>query len=190
MAFIEEYMLMFIQMSGLFGTILFISFHLFRSFLFIPVVFICITGGIMFGPLYGTIYSVIGITLSSILFYGIVGKVPRSFKRLLHLKEKVFGKQAQMTTSQVAILRLVPFIHFHLLSICLIEVTRGFKEYTKSAFFSNIPLAFVYTTLGNWVSNLTPIQVTLFFILLMFIIYLLRKKEIRIKWNDFFQVSI
>src|SRR5699024_8524557 len=189
MAFIEEHMLALIQMSGLFGPILFISFHLFRPFLFIPVVFICIAGGILFGPFYGTIYSVVGITLSSILFYTIIGKVPKSFRRLLDLKQKVFGKQAQMTTSQVAVLRLVPFIHFHLLSICLIEITRGFKEYTKSAFFSNIPLAFVYTTLGNWVSDLTPLQITIFFIVLILLIYMLRKKEIRIKWNDFFQVS-
>src|SRR5699024_2924621 len=189
MELFEEYMMAFIHMSGLFAPILFISFHLFRPFLFIPVVFICITGGVLFGPFLGTIYSIVGITLSSILFYAIIGKVPKSFKRLLNLKQKIFGKQTQMTTSQVAVLRLVPFIHFHLLSICLIEITRGFKEYTKSAFFSNIPLAFVYTTLGNWVSNLSPIQITLFFITLSLLIYMLRKKEISIKWNDFFQVS-
>lgn len=189
MELFEEYMLGFIQMSGLFGPILFISFHLFRPFLFVPVIFICITGGFLFGPFYGTIYSVVGITLSSVLFYVIIGKVPKSFKRLLGLKQKLFGERAQMTTSQVAVLRLVPFIHFHLLSICLIEITRGFKEYTKSAFFSNIPLAFVYTTLGNWVSNLSTTQITMFFIILLLLIYLLRKKEIRIKWNDFFQVS-
>lgn len=184
-----DYITTFIHMGGLLGPILFISFHLFRPFLFLPVVFICITGGVLFGPFAGTIYSIVGITLSSILFYGIIGKVPKSFKRLMGIKQKVFGKQIQMTTSQVAVLRLVPFIHFHLLSICLIEITRGFKEYTKSAFLSNIPLAFVYTTLGNWVSSLSLVQIILFFIVLILLIYILRKKEIRIKWNEFFQVS-
>lgn len=189
MAFFEDYIMPLIHMGGLFGPILFISFHLFRPFLFLPVAFICITGGVLFGPLAGTVYSIIGITLSSILFYAIAGKVPKSLNRLIDLKQKIFGKQVQMTTSQVAVLRLVPFIHFHLLSICLIEITRGFKEYTKSAFLSNIPLAFVYTTIGNWVTNLSAVQITLFFIILVLLIYLLRKKESHIKWDDFFQVS-
>lgn len=184
-----EYIVPLIHMGGLFGPILFISFHLFRPFLFIPVAIICVSGGVLFGPLAGTIYSVVGITLSSVFFYVIVGKVPKSFRRLIGLKQKIFGKQVQMTTSQVAVLRLVPFIHFHLLSICLIEITRGFKEYTKSAFLSNIPLAFVYTTFGNWVSSLSVIQIALFFAALVLVMYLLRKKESHIKWEDFFQVG-
>lgn len=185
----DDYIVPLIHMGGLFGPVLFISFHLFRPFLFIPVAIICISGGVLFGPLAGTVYSIVGITLSSILFYVIAGKVPKSFNRLMGLKQKIFGRQVQMTTSQVAVLRLVPFIHFHLLSICLIEITRGFKEYTKSAFLSNIPLAFVYTTIGNWVSDLSVIQIALFFVALIVVIYLLRKRENHIKWDDFFQVG-
>lgn len=181
-----NYIMAFIEMGGYLAPLLFISIHLLRPLFFLPVVFICISGGILFGAVAGTVYSVIGITLSSIVFYGLISRTPKSFKKLVHVKQKIIGKDSEFTTSQIALLRLVPFIHFHLLSICLIEISASFKEYTKSSLFSNVPLAFVYTTIGGWISNLTPFHIFVFLIVLLPFIYLLRRKEISIKWQDFF----
>src|SRR5699024_3741310 len=74
----------YVEIGGLFAPILFICFHLLRPFFFIPVVFICISGGILFGPIAGSIYSLAGITLSSIFFYILYRKLPNSFNRVLH----------------------------------------------------------------------------------------------------------
>lgn len=178
-----------IGMGGIFAPILFISFHLLRPLFFLPVVFICISGGILFGPVAGTVYSIIGITLSSVIFYGLISWTPKPFKKLVRVKKKLMGDRGELTTSQIAVLRLVPFIHFHLLSLCLIEVSAGFKDYTKSSLFSNMPLAFVYTSIGGWISHLTPLNIFVFLMLLLPFLYLLRRKEIIIKWQDFFQVS-
>lgn len=184
-----NYLMAFIETGGLFAPILFISSHLLRPLFFLPVVFICISGGILFGAVAGTLYSIIGITLSSVIFYGVIRWMPKTFKRLVHLKQKIIGKNNELSTSQIALLRLVPFIHFHLLSLCLIEVSTGFKEYTKSSLLTNIPLAFVYTSVGKWLSSLSPMYILVFLVALLPFIYLLRRKEIIIKWNDFFQVS-
>ncbi|WP_099158721.1 TVP38/TMEM64 family protein [Virgibacillus ndiopensis] len=184
-----NYLMTIIETGGLFAPILFISFHLLRPLFFLPVVFICISGGILFGAVAGTVYSIIGITLSSIIFYGIIRFMPKTFNRLVSMKKKIIGKHSQFTTSQIAVLRLVPFIHFHLLSLCLIQISEGFKDYTKSSLLSNIPLAFVYTSIGKWISNLSPLYIFVFLIALLPLIYLLRKKEIIIKWQDFFQVG-
>lgn len=184
-----NYIMTFIGMGGILAPILFISFHLLRPLFFLPVVFICISGGVLFGPVAGTVYSIIGITLSSFIFYMMISWAPKSFKKLLGIKKKLIGKDAELTTSQIALLRLVPFIHFHLLSLCLIEISASFKEYAKSSLLSNVPLAFVYTSIGGWVSNLTPLHIFVFLMLLLPFIYLLRRKEIIIKWQDFFQVS-
>ncbi|PMU47328.1 alkaline phosphatase, partial [Pseudomonas sp. GP01-A3] len=81
------------------------------------------------------------------------------------------------TTSQIAVLRLVPFIHFHLLSLCLIQISEGFKDYAKSSLLSNIPLAFVYTSIGQWISSLSPLYLFFCLIALLPLIYLLRRKE-------------
>lgn len=189
MELVGNYLMAYIELGGLFAPILFISFHLLRPLLFLPVVFICISGGVLFGAVAGTIYSIIGITLSSIIFYGIIRWMPRTLDRLLRLKQKLIGQQSEFTTPQIAVLRLVPFIHFHLLSVCLIEISTNFKDYTKSSLLSNIPLAFVYTSIGKWISNLSPVHILILLVALLPLIYLLRRKEINIKWKDFFQVS-
>jgi len=179
----------YVEIGGLFAPILFICFHLLRPFFFIPVVFICISGGILFGPIAGSIYSLAGITLSSIFFYILYRKLPNSFNRVLHVKDRILGERRELTRSQIVILRLVPFIHFHLLSLCLIEISSGFKDYTKASFFSNIPLAFVYTSIGGTISSLSPASTGMIVLLLLPFLYLLRKKEIIIKWQDFFPFS-
>jgi len=189
MEYLGNYLMTFIEMGGLLAPVLFIVFHLLRPLLFLPVVFICISGGILFGPVAGTVYSIIGITLSSVLFYSFVGKMPKSLNRLIHVKQKLLGKHSEMTIAQITLLRLVPFIHFHLLSLCLIEISTDFKEYTKSSLLSNIPLALIYTSVGGWLSNLTPYHIFLFLICLLPFLYILRRKEIVIKWQDFFPIS-
>ncbi|WP_461183061.1 TVP38/TMEM64 family protein [Virgibacillus kimchii] len=189
MEYVGDYLVAVIGTGGLLAPLLFIIFHLVRPLVFVPVVFICISGGILFGPVAGTFYSLIGITLSSIIFYFIIRWMPKSYEKFMYLKQKIIGKNTAFTTSQIAVLRLIPFIHFHLLSICLIEVTSGFKDYTRMSLLSNAPLAFVYTSVGGWISNLTPFYIFLFLLILLPIIFMLRRKEMYIKWNDFFQLS-
>ncbi|WP_164668415.1 TVP38/TMEM64 family protein [Virgibacillus doumboii] len=184
-----NYLMAFIETGGLFAPILFISCHLLRPLFFLPVVFICISGGVLFGAVAGTLYSVIGITLSSVMFYGVIRWMPKTFSRLVNMKQKIMGRDSEFTTSQITLLRLVPFIHFHLLSLCLIEISAGFKEYARSSLLSNIPLAFVYTSVGKWISSLSPLYILVFLLALLPFIYVLRRKEIIIKWNDFFQPS-
>lgn len=84
-----NYLMAFIGTGGLFAPILFISFHLLRPLFFLPVVFICISGGILFGAVAGTVYSIIGITLSSVVFYYIIKWMPKSFNKLVRVKKKM-----------------------------------------------------------------------------------------------------
>ncbi|WP_077327376.1 TVP38/TMEM64 family protein [Virgibacillus siamensis] len=184
-----NYLLALIETGGFFAPLLFISCHLLRPLFFLPVVLICISGGVLFGTVAGTVYSVIGITLSSLLFYGVIRWMPGTLNRLLCLKQKIIGSHSELTTPQIALLRLIPFIHFHLLSLCLFEISVGFKDYMKSSLLSNIPLALVYTSIGKWISGLSPLYILVSLAILLPLIYLLRRKEIIIKWNDFFQVS-
>lgn len=182
-------LLSYVELGGLFAPLLFICFHLFRPLLFIPVVFICICGGVLFGPIAGSLYSLIGITLSSILFYGVYVKMPNTMNRIFRLKHRLIGEDKELSRSQILILRLVPFIHFHLLSLCLIEISANFKDYTKSSLLTNLPLAFVYTSVGGSIATLSTYTITGLLCLLLLFLYLLRKKEIIIKWQDFFSVE-
>ncbi|KGX93405.1 alkaline phosphatase [Pontibacillus halophilus JSM 076056 = DSM 19796] len=179
-----------IEGSGYFAPLLFIALHLMRPVFFLPVAFICVTGGVLFGAVEGSILSVIGVTLSSLTFYPLSGLMPKTVNRLVSLKKKLLGKYTQLSIGQVAILRLVPFIHFHLLSLCIIETSATFKDYAKSSFISSLPLAIIYTSIGGWLSLLSPPVMVALLLSLLPLFYLLRRKEIVIQWNEFFHTEL
>ncbi|SDK42365.1 TVP38/TMEM64 family protein [Sediminibacillus albus] len=186
MELVSTYLFAIMETGGIFAPLLFICFHLFRPLFFLPVMIICISGGILFGAVAGTVYSVVGITLSSMAFYRVIQWMPGTLERLVKMKQKMVGKNSQLTTSQIAVLRLVPFIHFHLLSLCLLEISANFKDYMRSSLYSNIPLAVVYTSLGKWISSFSFAAMAAFIVVLLPMFYLMRRKEISIKWEEFF----
>ncbi|WP_371068755.1 TVP38/TMEM64 family protein [Sediminibacillus sp. JSM 1682029] len=183
---VSSYLLTAAETGGFLAPLMFIGFHLLRPLFFLPVILICITGGILFGAIAGTFYSVIGITLSSMTFYKLVQWMPGMSSKLVQVKQKLMGKSSTFTTSQIAVLRLVPFIHFHLLSLCILEISTSFKEYARSSFYSNIPLAVLYTSFGKWISSLSPVVMFALILTLLPVLYLFRKKQMTIKWTEFF----
>ena len=184
-----KYIMAIIETGGYFAPLLFICFHLVRPMLFIPVIFICVSGGVLFGSVTGSVYSLIGLTLSSMFFYGMVKWNPKMFQKLTEVKSNIFGERATITASQISILRLIPFLHYFLLSFCLIESTSNFKEYTKASFFTNIPFTIVYTSIGHWITSLSPLYMMILLFAFIPLTYLLRKKVEYIKWDEFFQVG-
>ncbi|QDP40820.1 TVP38/TMEM64 family protein [Radiobacillus deserti] len=186
MELLGTYLMAVVEKGGLFAPLLFISFHILRPLFFLPVAFICISGGLLFGAVTGSILSVIGITLSSYVFYYMIQRMPKTYQRLVYMKSKIIGEHTKVTTLQVALLRLIPFVHFHLLSLCLLEISSNVKEYMRASFLSNIPLAIAYTAFGQWMSNLSPVMMVAALCVLLPCIYLIRRKEIIIKWEEFF----
>lgn len=178
---------MMIETHWLLASIAFISFHIIRQILFIPVVIICIAGGALFGGLVGSIYSIIGLTLSSLLFYFLYKQMPRVFAKILKMKEKWFGNRAKISVGQVTVLRLIPFIHFHLLSLCLIETTKNFRDYMKASFISNIPIAIIYTVFGQVITELSLLSVIILLVVLLAGSLLARQRYVVIKWETFFR---
>ncbi|WP_306475350.1 TVP38/TMEM64 family protein [Fredinandcohnia onubensis] len=177
----------FIESTGLLAPIIFIGMHLIRPFFFIPVPVICIVGGILFGSVFGTIYSILGLTMLSILFYFLYSQVPRLAKKINNLKQKWLGERVNFTIGQIAILRLIPFINFHLLSLCIKDVTRNFREYAKGSFYTNIPVALLYTVFGQFIREFSTTVILAILLALTLLFYLLREKQVIIKWHEFFK---
>jgi uncharacterized membrane protein YdjX (TVP38/TMEM64 family) len=174
--------------SSIFAPLLFIFFHTLRQFLFIPVAIVCLSGGILFGAFAGTVYSIVGLTLSSMIFYGAISKFPKTLNRLLQMKNKLFGNRT-LNFQQITVMRLIPFIHYHLLSLCLMEKSKGIIKFTQQCFLSNLPLAFFYTVFGSYISEFSPAMGILLLIALTFLVYLLREKYTVMTWKEFFQTS-
>lgn len=176
----------FVEGSAVLAPFMFILFHLLRQFLFIPVAVVCMAGGVLFGSLLGIIYSLIGLLLLSALFYSCIKKMPKTYEKLLKIKLRCFGHHAKLTAGQIAILRLVPFFHYHLLNICLIERNPTFKNYIKGSFLTNIPLVVFYTVFGQFISRFTPSMIILILFALSVLFFILREKVVVMKWKEFF----
>src|SRR5690625_107838 len=189
MELVSHYLLSFVHTAGWLSPLLFISIHLVRPLLFLPVILLCMFGGILFGIVAGTVYSIIGMTLSSIVFYLIIRWMPKTSKKVIQLKQKLIGQHVHVSVPQITILRLIPFIHFHLLSLCLFEISLNFKEYTRTSLLTITPFATIYTTMGQWLSTISPLYMLLITLAFIPILYGMRRKEYSIKWEKFFQVS-
>ncbi|MDG5472532.1 VTT domain-containing protein [Jeotgalibacillus sp. ET6] len=155
----------FIESAGWLAPVLFVLLHVLRPFFFLPVIVVCIAGGVLFGFLEGSLLSFIGLSLMSLLSYLLVHKFPGFKKRLTRLKYKVF-KDRKVTVSQVMVLRIMPFVHFHLLSLYLIEMSASFKEYLYFSLLGLIMPAVFYTAFGQVITEL-PWYLT---ILLLFVL--------------------
>ncbi len=177
----------FIESTGLLAPFIFIGIHLIRPFFFIPVPVICIVGGILFGSVFGTLYSIIGLTLLSIIFYILYRQVPSLSKKIDRLKLKWLGNKVNFTVGQIGILRLIPFINFHLLSLCIMDVTRNFREYAKSSLYTNVPVALLYTVFGQFIRAFSTTVILAILLALTLLFYLLREKQVIIKWHEFFK---
>ncbi|ARK31676.1 TVP38/TMEM64 family protein [Halalkalibacter krulwichiae] len=185
--FIESSM-QFIEQSGWLAPFFFVMLHVFRQVFFIPVLVICLLGGYLFGTLYGAIYSVIGLTAVSVVFYGLIFIFPSMREKLSKVKQRIL-KTRQLTIPQMMIMRLMPFVHFHIVSLYLIEKTKDIKTYSKYSFFVSIPPAIVYTALGDMIHELPLVGTLLLAILLAILFLFFRKKRTNIRWNDFFAVK-
>ncbi|MDQ0230993.1 putative membrane protein YdjX (TVP38/TMEM64 family) [Metabacillus malikii] len=175
-----------IQTTGFFAPIVFILFHLIRQFLFIPVAVVCIVGGVLFGGELGSIYSLIGLTGSSILFYSMTKLLPSFYERLVNMKEKYIGAYTNISFGQIIILRLIPFMNFSLICFCILEKAKSFKRYVKLSLVTHIPSCICFTFLGAFLQKLSPLFLGSLMIILFILVYVLREKQAFIKWDDFF----
>lgn len=174
----EQWLEGLIEQAGWLGPIFFIALHLLRPFFFLPVVVVCMAGGYVFGFWWGAVYSIVGLSLMSAVFYKIVYRFPRVRKRMMKLKRKVAGER-KMTVGQVMLLRVMPFVHFHLLSIYLMDMTKSYREYMQYSILGVITPALLYTAFGEVIQRMAWYESVSFFSVLLVLYALLewRKKR-------------
>jgi len=138
-------------------------------------VVVCIAGGVLFGFLEGAILSFIGLSLMSLVSYLLVNRFPRFREKMAKLKDKMFGDQT-ITVGQVMVLRIMPFVHFHLLSLYLMEMSKTFKEYMYYSMLGLIMPAIIYTAFGEVITEF-PWYLTVVMLVVLILIYILIGKQ-------------
>jgi uncharacterized membrane protein YdjX (TVP38/TMEM64 family) len=189
---LSESIPVYIEQSGIIAPLLFVLFHLIRPLLFLPVLFVCMVGGYLFGIIYGSIFSVVGLTLMCIIFYFVVQKFPNTLSIFAKMNKKML-KSGPMTINQIMILRMVPFAHFHLLSLYVMDQTSSFKEYVKYSFLGVIMPSIVFTSFGQMIIDLPLIYSIILLGLLSLLFFCVRKKGLEkqtsVKWKQFFKIK-
>ncbi|AJD92778.1 hypothetical protein JMA_34610 [Jeotgalibacillus malaysiensis] len=163
-----------IEESGWLGPALFILLHLIRPLLFLPVILVCVAGGLLFGFLEGAILSFIGLTLMSFVSYALIYRFPTFKQKLSKLKDKVLPDR-HLSVGQIMVLRIMPFVHFHLLSFYLMEMTETRKEYMIYSMLGVIAPAVIYTAFGGAIHELPWYGTAILFILLLVVYKIIGK---------------
>jgi len=181
-----ELVVQLMETSGVLAPIAFIALHLVRQFLFIPVIIVCLAGGYLFGVTFGTMFSLIGLTFSSLINYHLFEILPDVRKKFYEIKRKRFSPYVQLTTGQIAVLKMFPIMNYQLLNLFVMEKKPRFGPYAVVSFITNIPVVLLYSFLGRFLQLLTLENAIVFTIILFSLVILLRQRFVTIKWKDFF----
>lgn len=165
---------MFIISMGWLAPPLFILLHLLRPLFFLPVIVVCLAGGVLFGFWQGAFFNFLGLGLMNLVFYYIIRKMPKFEAKINKLKNKWLPDRT-LSIGQVMILRIMPFIHFHLLSFYLMEMTKNFREYMYYSLLGVLLPSILYTAFGDIITNFPWYLTVLMFLVLASLYALLNK---------------
>ena len=136
---------------GVFGPVIFIFIYALATVSFIPGSILTLSGGLLFGPYYGTLYNLIGATLGAtgaflmaryIAHDWIAKKSGKKLQPLLNgIKEEGWRF--------VAFVRLVPLIPFNLLNYALGLTEIRLSQYVIASSIFMLPGCIAYTYLGH-----------------------------------------
>ena len=136
--------------AGALGPALFILIYILGTVFFFPGALLTLSGGILFGPIFGTLYNLIGATIGAALSFIIARYLAydwvekKSIGRLQQLKSGVEDEGWRF----VAFVRLVPLFPFNILNYAFGLTRIKLSHYTLASLIFMSPGAAAYTYLG------------------------------------------
>lgn len=132
------------------APVVFVLLYVLATVLFVPGSVITLAGGALFGPVWGTLYNLVGATLGAACAFLIARYLAgdwaerRAGKRMRRLKRGVEAEGWRF----VALVRLVPLFPFNLLNYALGLTGVRFWHYVVASLVFMLPGALAYTWLG------------------------------------------
>ncbi len=139
-----------IEYAGMAAPLIFILAYALATVLFLPGSVLTLAGGVIFGPVWGTLYNLIGATLGASLAFMIARYFAadwleqRSPAGLRKIKQGVEAEGWRF----VAFVRLVPVFPFNVLNYVLGLTRIPFQHYLLASFICMFPGALALTYLG------------------------------------------
>jgi uncharacterized membrane protein YdjX (TVP38/TMEM64 family) len=139
-----------LQRFGVWAPILFLLLYALATVLFVPGSVLTLAGGALFGPIWGTLWNLTGVTLGATAAFVIARYVAsdwvaaRSSERLDRLMRGVEEEGWRF----VAFVRLVPLFPFNLVNYAFGLTRIRVREYVLASLVCMTPGALAYTYLG------------------------------------------
>jgi uncharacterized membrane protein YdjX (TVP38/TMEM64 family)/rhodanese-related sulfurtransferase len=139
-----------VNSAGALGPLLYMAVYVVATVLFLPGAVITLAGGALFGPVWGTLYSLTGATAGATVAFLIARYLASEW---VHRKAGGWTRQLIDGVEKegwrfVAFVRLVPLFPFNLLNYALGLTRVGLLAYVVGSFVFMFPGALAYTYLG------------------------------------------
>lgn len=139
-----------VKNAGALGPLLYMAVYAVATVLFLPGSVITLAGGALFGPVWGTLYSLTGATVGATVAFLIARYLASDW---VHRKAGGWTKQLIEGVEQegwrfIAFVRLVPLFPFNLLNYALGLTRIGLLAYIVGSYAFMFPGALAYTYLG------------------------------------------
>ena len=139
-----------IAAAGALGPLLYMAIYAVATVLFLPGSVLTLAGGALFGPVWGTFYSLTGATVGAAAAFVIARYLASdwvSHRASGWTRQLIDGVESEGWRF-VAFVRLVPLFPFNLLNYALGLTRIGLSAYVVASYVFMLPGAFAYTYLG------------------------------------------
>jgi len=139
-----------IESMGAAAPIFFMLIYIISTVLFLPGSVLTLLGGALFGPVYGTFYSLTAATIGAMLAFLIARYLAADWiekKSSGRIKQLINGVESEGWRF-VAFTRLVPLFPFNILNYALGLTKISFTQYSIATYLFMLPGALAYTYLG------------------------------------------
>ena len=140
----------FVGSLGPWGPLVFIAIYVIAPALFLPGAPLTIAAGVLFGPVWGTVYTIIGATAGATVAFLVARYLGREW-----VERRTSGVIARIKTGVeaegwkfVAFTRLVPIFPFNVLNYAFGLTNIGLVPYAVASFICMIPGGAAYVYLG------------------------------------------
>jgi uncharacterized membrane protein YdjX (TVP38/TMEM64 family) len=169
-----------IQSAGSIGPLLYLLIYSIAPTFFFPSWVLSVAGGLAFGPVWGTLLTLIGATIGATLAFFVARYLGRDFvARLLKGRFKMLDDKLAARGFQVIFfLRLIPLVPFDVLDYIGGLSKISVRDYVLGTFLGIIPGTFAYVYLGHSLTDIYSWQfaVAVGFLVLLALIPVLYKR--------------
>ncbi|NBG89090.1 TVP38/TMEM64 family protein [Isachenkonia alkalipeptolytica] len=152
-----------IEEGGMWSIIVFLFICMFRQLFFLPTTVVYISGGLIFGPLLGSLYSVTGHTVNIFLAYVVGLRFKESIRRFISVKyvEKLRKAKKQGSFKPLFAMRVTPGFPVDPISFGAGFVEMNFNIYFLASVLGSVPKIVVYSYLGQRLENIFAMETIL-----------------------------